>query len=229
MLPVDWITLLYFSQGLAEATRRGLSGLSGVAIPFDLPGDGCVAAPTRVAAFTRRLKAVPGAALMLASLGVLLLGASVPLLESSFPNRYPAARQEAMRAQALASPQLDPESCQALEAALANGAVAFVGRGLYPRYLPPNVGEEKDPSSPLSPRPYPRMVFYLIGDVNQNVMLPLAKKPKHFPNAADVVVIACPPRDLWATFVFSSTGEVKTVLLREPFPTQITCPLPAEP
>ncbi len=57
-----------------------------------------------------------------------------------------------------------------------SGGVTYTGRALYPRYLPVNVGDpglsEKDT---FSPRPYARIVFYLVGPQNWALELPAAE------------------------------------------------------
>lgn len=222
LLPVDWVSMLYLAMGMAEATRRGLGYLTGKAIPFSLPGE---ADPLALPTSTGRAQL---GATILVGAALLVFAAGVPLIESSFPLRYTPERQQTMLQSALTSNNLDEAQRQALQTYLQNGAVVMSGRALYPRYFPPNVGDDAGKKSPLSPRPYPRMVFYLAGERNLNVMLPLEGKPRAFPNALDALVIACPERDLLATFLFSPTGELREILLRAPFPQQMTCPLPQD-
>lgn len=226
LLPVDWVGLVYFSIGLAAVTRGLFAYLGGPALPETLPDEGTSLAGANAPASRAGLLGAPrfyGLAV-----GLFLLACAVPLVEAIQPLRYPQARQQEMLQALLAAEQIAPEQRAALQTFLSNGAVSLAGRALYPRYFAPNQGDDVSKRNPLSPRPYPRLVFYLAAANSMNMMLPLADKPLSFPNAADVLVIACPERDVLAVARFSSSGSLKMVYLRDPFPAVLTCPLPPE-
>ncbi len=223
LLPVDWVGLVYFSIGLAAVTRGLFAYLGGRALPETLPAE---AAPGEASAWGGGLLRSPGFYGLAA--GLFLLACVVPLVEALQPLRYPPARQQEMLQALLASEQLEPDQRSALQTFLSNGAISLAGRAMYPRYFAPNQGDDVSKRNPLSPRPYPRLVFYLAAANSMNMMLPLGDKPLSFPNASDVLVIACPERDILAVARFSGSGSLKMVYLRDPFPPTLACPLPPE-
>lgn len=244
VLPVDWISLMYFSIGLVAITGRVLSALTGrqcslldmdSTVPSHPTGaDGVSLLQMRADAPGAKEEAgaipVSGRRIkidryILPALVLLALGAVIPLVEISFPVRYTPERQAAMLTALLSSDQLSADQRQGLETFLSNGAVTIAGRGLYPRFFPPNVGDPVDPPNPLAPQPYPRLGFYLLGEISMNMSLPVDRKPQSFPNAGDVLVVACPERDLLAVARFNTSGMIKSIYLRSPFPAAWTCPL----
>ncbi len=67
----------------------------------------------------------------------------------------------------------------------------LVGRVLYPRFYPANKGEP-DRLSAYATRPYARLVFDMIGpNMEQGVVLPMAKAPDAFAQGIDAVVLGC--------------------------------------
>ncbi len=224
ILPVDWSALVYFSIGLAQVSMDVYAYLTGKIAVEELPlsSGGDRAARTKFS--------LPrGLAIPLIALGLFLLGSLVPLVERSFPRRYDEARIEAMYSALIASDQIPEQTRRDLQTYLSNGAVVMAGRALYPRYFPPGVGDHVAKRNPLAPRPYPRMVFFLAGQISQNMAIPVMGKPARFPNGRDVVMIVCPQRDILALALFAPDGALEYVQLRSPFPTQLTCPLPEEP
>jgi hypothetical protein len=235
LLPVDWTVLIYFAIGLARVSIGLVGYLAGKTIPADLqvaptPGE------TELEPLSKRGSLYPKSlwrapAFYGLALGFFLLGCLVPLVESSFAPRFSQARQSEMLAALLGSDQLDSAQTQALQSYLSNGAFVMAGRALYPRYFPPNYGEDVGKRNPLAPKPYPRMVFYLAGLKSENMALPLSDRVSAFPNASDVLIIACPERDLLAVARFAPAGSLESVLLRSPFPGEtgsLVCPLPPE-
>jgi hypothetical protein len=105
-----------------------------------------------------------------------------------------------------------------------------VGRGLYPIYLPEKAGIK---GSEYQPRPYSYIGFYLTGPQSQVLNMPYDQQFFSFPNSSDIVVLACsdPNRlegsqwEVLAVAVFDPSGEVESLLLRSPMPSQMTCPL----
>lgn len=234
LLPVDWIVIVYFGSGLARVSTGLIGYLSGKPIAGDL----------LVAHFPAQVSPEPisrrgvlnprslwrSPAFYGLALGFFLIGCIVPVVESSFTPRFSEVRKAEMLSALMASGQLDQAQRGALESYLSNGALVMAGRALYPRYFPPNYGEDVGKRNPLAPRPYPRLVFYLAGLKSENMALPLSERMAVFPNASDVLIIACPERDLLAVARFTPAGALESVLLRSPFPggANSTCPLQEE-
>jgi hypothetical protein len=67
----------------------------------------------------------------------------------------------------------------------------LVGRVLYPRFYAANKGEP-DRLSAYASRPYARLVFDMIGpNMEEGVVLPMAKAPDAFAQGIDAVVLGC--------------------------------------
>jgi hypothetical protein len=128
------------------------------------------------------------------------------------------------------SPQLSEKQRDDLYAFLSQGGVAFAGRALYPRYFEPGAGNPGvSKANLLSPKPYPRLGFYLVGMENNNLALPVDGEPSSFPNASDVLVVGCSPRDILLVARFSAAGAVDEIYLRSLLPARLRCPLPPMP
>ncbi len=222
VLPVSWVGLLYFSIGLAQVSQWGL-GLFKKAAP-----------ETEIDAAFPNSEARPGKAPLwrrpsfyALAVGIVLAGALLPLTESRFPPRYTEAVRSAMLQTFLQSEALSPEQSADLQTFLANGGQALAGRALYPRYYAAETGETG--SKVLRAKAYPRMSFYLsTPDFGRLLAMPVESRPPAFPNAVDVLVIACPgvkAPDVLAVGLFED-GKLQGLLARSPLPENYACPLP---
>jgi hypothetical protein len=121
-----------------------------------------------------------------------------------------------------------------LQAFTSHDGLVFAGRGLYPRYFPPNVGDPGLRAGDIkSPQPYSRLVFYMAGPYHSDFSIPLQEGPSYFPDASDILVIGCAGKwtmETLAVAIYDPSGRPKTVLMRDPLPSAFTCPLtsPAE-
>jgi hypothetical protein len=223
ILPVDWVTPVYFSVGLAQATIVAWAYFGGAPQEKDLPA-GIERKHWRAGSLLR------SPYFYAALLGLFLLGSLVPAVEASFPQRYTAERSEDMLQALMESDQFTATQRRELQAFLAGGGAVFTGRALYPRYLPANSGDPGlNKKSPFSPRPYPRLGFYLAGEQNMALALPVDDKPSRFPNGQDVLVIGCDTSDLLLVARFSAEGVPDEVYLRSFVPAGLSCPLPVIP
>jgi hypothetical protein len=128
----------------------------------------------------------------LSALLILALGASLPLSEHLFPQRYPPASREALLAHlSTAAPPSDTLAIQALHQA-EPGALVLRGRAIYPRYYAAGEGEPLSAKTGYSDMPQARLVFFLLDQINSLVVLDLPQSPAFFPNAADVYLIGLP-------------------------------------
>jgi hypothetical protein len=71
------------------------------------------------------------------------------------------------------------------------GAVALLGRALYPRYYLAGEGEPSSTLLAFASQDYDRLGFILLGIQRLSVILPAATQPAYFPHAADVLVVGC--------------------------------------
>jgi hypothetical protein len=224
LLPVDWITPLFFSIGVAKLTMEfgglltGKERIQKVETLQPLPKsdrleDGLLRSP--------RFYAILAA--------LFLAGWIMPLVEMSFAPLYPPERQEILLKTALESDLLSEAQRTSLQGLLASGGKAPAGRALYPRYYPANSGEPQMQGL-MGYRPFNRIVFFLAGRDNLSLMLQIDRQPTYFPNAAEIIVFGCPVEDQFnpAAVAIFEDGKVQAFLMRSPLPSPLTCPLPAQ-
>jgi hypothetical protein len=161
------------------------------------------------------------------AVGIFLLGCALPLSEKIIPERYPQKLNQERRAAILQTS--DP----ALNDFVKSGGIVIHGKALYPRFHKAGQGEDGDSIRTFMPMDFPKVSFYMVGPYNTGVLLPQQTTPTDFPNGADVLVIGCKPEeknkttDALFVVIYDDTGEIGTILKREPFPETLACPLPA--
>jgi hypothetical protein len=223
ILPVDWVAPVYFSTGLAQATVVGWAYLKGVPVQVNLPAE----------AESSRWHAAPllrSPRFYAVMLGLFLLASLVPAVEASFAQRYTVQRSKDMLQALMESDQLSAAQRRELQTFLASGAAVYTGRALYPRYLPANIGDPGlNKRSLFSPKSFPRLGFYLAGEENTALALPVSEKPSGFPNGEDVIVIGCDLSDILLVARITAGGDVDEVYLRSFLPDHFRCPLPVPP
>lgn len=188
ILPVDWVSLLYYSIGLAQASRMvGLVSTSKDI--FRQSEDNPEQAHGSTIPEMKRG--------ILALLAVVIIGLSFPIMEWVIPSRYPDIKPAELIREQISNGLLleadeiidSPELSRFLDNQ--DGAVILQGRALYPSYY--KAGEywknENHRSRVISE--YDRLQFELIGPEERLVFLPLNDPPPAFPNAADVIVVGC--------------------------------------
>jgi hypothetical protein len=124
-----------------------------------------------------------------------LIGATLPVTERVFPRVFPAQWSNTQRVEKwLPQGSLEQAGLQTTELTaflMDKNAAVLVGRVLYPRFYAANKGEP-DRLSPYSTRPYARLVFDMIGpNMEEGVVLPMAKAPAAFSQGIDAVVLGC--------------------------------------
>lgn len=175
-LPVDWIGYFYLVMGVAQLAAWVLAGLGLAGKQGKQPDELTVQSG---ASFTKNL--------VVNCLGLVLLGAIIPITESLFPQRYQlitnATAPKVLADWGVTDPEL-------LAAAGQDGRVIRLGRELFPRFYRPGVGEQGSNWAAYAPLDECRMGFELI-DTEQigAVLVMLDRPPAYFPNRADALVI----------------------------------------
>ncbi|MBV6400363.1 MAG: hypothetical protein CNIPEHKO_00648 [Anaerolineales bacterium] len=219
ILPADWITLVYFSIGLVQfsyivwyvVTRSAQDvSASNESQTIEKSSASWVNATTIAVVF-------------------LLIGSSVTYGNRLFSNRYPEkTAPQLMSKYLVAAESLDQSLTKDdLERFLQNDrAVIAYGQAIYPYYLKSDSGPINHAWPAYKPRPYNRVVFYLVGSESSNVILPIPSPKFDFPDGAEVIVIGCANDngDVEALSVLL-TGESPSLFTREPMPA-LSCPLP---
>ncbi len=162
LVPIDWTTYLYQAWGLLLLGQAALSGLRGV--------EGYPAqTKNHIDSQQARKHPTPHRQVILAVAVILLVGASIPLTEVVFPQKYS-----------------DTAVCPF---ALQENETCVPGRAIYPRYYPSGDGEPGTAKLGYEISPEARLVFWLAGPQPGLVILPLETAPSSFPHAADVWVV----------------------------------------
>ncbi|UYN89088.1 MAG: hypothetical protein KIT08_08300 [Anaerolineales bacterium] len=176
ILPADWVLILFYALGIGQLTLWAARYLFGfqAATPAVQP-----AKPPA------RLKLHRG--LVWTAVLALLAGSFIPLAEGLLPNHYASltqadALQRLQASPAIAASGLDPAAFLSQP-----GAGLYWGRAMYPRHQGAGTPAEIAVGDGL---PFDHTEFRLVGPQGHFLMaLPGGVHP--FPNAADVIVLAC--------------------------------------
>ena len=152
--------------------------------------------------------------------GILFLGvgASLPLSEMAFPQKYPLVTQDVMlnklaSSSALKQANLDPVCFQKL--VVKNQLNMVRGRAIYPRYYEAGDGETFTDSVGYKAVDEGRLVFQMIGQTNGRFVFPMFEPPDFFPNASDVTLFLDASGKIWSIFV--EQGDTKRMYFSETF------------
>lgn len=186
ILPVDWIVIVYYCIGIAIFLGWLSAFLSGrQADSGELAHD---RSQDRISAGSGRLLSLKAALWLLLFAGA---GAIVPLAEAVFPSYFEQITniEQVYKMEEFSElfdlfPTLD-------SFLLEDGAVAVIGRALYPRYYRAGQFEPGGKWPGNVEYPVSRLAFYLAGPSYSQVVFPLADVPVYFPNAVDVALIGC--------------------------------------
>jgi hypothetical protein len=227
ILPVDWVSLLYYSAGLAAVSwwlvgiLRGKFAHSASAPPGETTFQALFVrrTPLPVEPEPRQRFSLRNPWLVVTLVGLFLLGCALPILERSIPRVYPPEVQTAMLENLLATDRLTASERSRLEHLLAEpGSAVYAGRALYPRFFEAGEGETGS-RNPFIRRPYSYLGFYLAGPDSRAVIMPQEDAPDWMPNTADVLVIAGSDRRAAAIAIFDSDlGPVQLLLGKEVSP-----------
>jgi len=176
ILPADWVLILFYALGIGQLTLWAARFLFGfvastqAAQPTTLPGR---------LAFSRGLA--------LAALLALLASSFIPLAENLLPDRYTHLDQAGALASLQASSVLAASGLDPAAFLTQPGAGLYWGRAMYPRHQAAATPAEIAAGDGL---PFAHTEFRLVGPQGSFLMaLPGGVHP--FPNAVDVVVLAC--------------------------------------
>ncbi|MBI5962415.1 MAG: glycosyltransferase family 39 protein [Chloroflexi bacterium] len=191
-LPVDWIILVYYCIALSYLPSKIglLFARQSSAIIYDNQS-------------TKPNPIYPAVFLFLFFMGI-----SIPLAERLIPARKfdyleSKAKNALVEKNILTSDQLEQFLQQ-------KNAVFISGIALYPRYYRPGGGIYLA----NMPQNLRYLHFWLINDVDTQIILPGQKPPEFFPHAATVSVIGCMNGNYmsaWAVFIQTKTGEQMVV------------------
>lgn len=219
ILPVDWISALYFSIGLMYLSRT-------IFLTFSQRGYPAVQDPLpAIRAATSRGRAV---VLTLGAFAV--VGIAFPLVEWAIPPRYPPMDSRALiEKNAPAEIRLDTGgviTTEELQLFLEReaSAVALYGRSLYPSFYESGVFWGDDDTYSPDIRNISRLQFFLIGPAQETVFIPMDGPPPVFSHASDVLIIGC-REESGVRALAVRTGTEPVFVSSAPWP-GLTCPNP---
>ncbi|MBC7879005.1 MAG: glycosyltransferase family 39 protein [Anaerolineales bacterium] len=186
ILPVDWVSILYFSLGLTQLSLLVFS-LFSQKKEYQLvkPQEQILDQPVNWR------WVIP----VLATFAI--FGVSLPMIERGIPERYSKLSDSELiqlhmpdgfvLGNGKGTSPSDLESFLETEA----GSIVMRGRALYPAYY--EQGEFWGESSPnlLEASQYDRLQFYLIAGRTLFIFLPVTETLLYFPHASDVFIIGC--------------------------------------
>lgn len=189
ILPIDWISIFFYSIGLVQLGLIILSLFTDRAIPIQMQ-DGQPPMSERGAKINGKLV---GFTLLIFS----LLGLGFPLITKLIPPRYPVlTAAELIRLHVGKELILDnglsisPEDLQNFLDRQDNSVILY-GRALYPSYYKEGDYWGDENIFNVQARKHSRLQFDLIGPRGSLTFIPIQSPPVSFPQAADVLVIGC--------------------------------------
>jgi 4-amino-4-deoxy-L-arabinose transferase-like glycosyltransferase len=129
---------------------------------------------------------------VLAGLLFLGIGASIPLSEIAFRERYPLAADDQIPNEAIsaATGEASGPDRACLQKLASNGQARIVqGRALYPRFYGAGEGEAFTDAIGYKIVDASRLVFEMVGQKDGRIIVPMSRAPDFFPNAADVTLL----------------------------------------
>ena len=215
ILPIDWISMLYFAIGLGQITIWIVTYFRGSQLPNRVMG------PIKSPVIDSEVS-IWNKTNLVVIVFILLIGCILPISEKIIPPRY-SPELQAERQNQLAQ-NLD----FSVDDFLNQGGSILQGRALYPRFHNADQGETGTRRTPFSPQPFSRFDLYLVGPYNGGVILPLESSPNYFPNGSDVLAIGCLGEDYFDALVvvtYDPMGNLVQIFSRDPFPKNISCPM----
>ncbi len=231
IVPIDWIPLFYWSVGITQATLWGMT-LLGVNIHQPRKS----IAPVALSYKRGWLLLMP----------FLLFTSAMTITDRAISERYSELQKReviAMIEENQALQEMDI-STEALNAFIeSKGALAYLGRGLYPRYYHIGKGESSSGIDAYEIEEYPRLAFTFIGQFNtKDVVLPWVAQSSvelhgiKFPNASDVIVLGCSRssrekqyknkyKNVIDALMVIIVGDDPEILMRNPT-APLKCPIP---
>ncbi len=186
IVPADWVVIVYYFLGLVALIEIVSAAFSSIPIFVQHPAQPTQQTPILFnRAVWLRISGI--------ILAVLLIGTLIPLSSTFFERRYPPLSKKDLRLQvtAKASTQLGLTSKEWQAFLSSPQSIIMQGRILYPRQFEKDEGPAASIYDIYIPKPYPRMVFALIGPNGMNNAMLAAMQAPNIPNASDAIILGC--------------------------------------
>lgn len=206
MLSMDWAVYFYFMTGIFTLLGGFLMLLTKgypLVTQWIHENSAVLVQPARAIR--------PGAMKYLfAGLFFISIGILLPLVEKTFPDRYPFLSDDQIFSRVLSSSSFErsgigPACFQQLEE---SGILTYQqGRALYPRYYSSGDGEPFTDAVGYKPVAENRIVFEVIGKSDYRVVFPVEEEVEFLPQAADVLLVYGNNSTLWFIFAVQNGEE----------------------
>jgi hypothetical protein len=219
LVPVDWVVILYYFLGILALVEIVSAFFHPRLFAQTIPA----ANVQTVIVFNRAAWArIFGVVFLFALIGML-----IPLSGNFFERRYPPLTRKELGQQFVAQAGKPGISSIELNKFLATPrSVILQGRILYPRAFDKDQGWAVSIYTFYRPKPYPRMLFTLIGPNGEARVVFPSIQGVPIPNASDATILGCWQNgyvQAWAVLPGDSAQLIKSAPA-----TPLTCPL-AEP
>jgi hypothetical protein len=204
MLAMDWSIYLYYMIGLFSLLSIFLftleSGRSMILKWYE----------ANAFAFVQQVEQKKWRHYIFAGVLFFGIGASLPLSEMAFPQKYPPITQSdvlntLMSSSALKQADLDAACFQRI--VVGNQLRIVQGRAIYPRYYEAGDGETFTDSVGYKIADEGRLVFNLVGQVNGRFIFKTSQQPEFFPHASNVTLIYTQNKELLFVYVKQDDNE----------------------
>ena len=207
ILPVQWIIVLYFSLGIIQI-------LEWVFVLFNLPSPAVKSRRKQIREkplMSSQTKESPNFYKLVIPVFILLFfGLLIPMTMTKITPQYTFQNRGTL-AELLFSDknwERQPELKQKMEQLLAEGNISILrGKAFYPRFYKTGDGEPGKNPGIYKAESYPRLIFLLINDNRQDILLPLETSPEYFPNGSEVIVVGHKLSTSFETFLVNVRGE----------------------
>jgi hypothetical protein len=150
-----------------------------------------------------------------AGISFFIIGASLWVTELVFPQRYPLTSRDVLEKKLVSSPGFKMDAACFKKVIDENELKIAQGRALYPRYYWAGEGETFTDAAGYKKTDHNRIVFEMIGQMNNRVVFPITEVTDFFPNAADVTLGV--DRDNKPWFVLVEQGNKSRFYLSDIF------------
>ncbi len=220
ILPIDWMTLVYYSIGLMQLS---------VMVEFLLTGRFQAWGQREPQSLVRQRQNVHAYTPVL-GWGIFFFGIGLMLTygHKLFPQAEMQTSEQLIRIfEENANSTLPSLGTADIETFLnSDQAIILRGEALYPAFFKAKSGSLNYNWRSFEAKPYDRFIFYLLGNSSSGIVLPLESSPSVFPQGVDVIVLGC-QTDTGYVQALSVVvlGDSPVTYIRDPMPA-LTCPLP---
>ncbi len=210
MLTLDWSIYLYYMIGLFALLSAFLftleSGRSVILKWYE----------ANALSFVEQVDLKKWRQYIFAGLLFFGIGASLPLSEMVFPKKYQPVTKDEMLDELASSPAVKQSKLDAfcLQKIVDENHLSFAqGLAVYPRYYQAGDGETFTDSAGYKPVDEGRLVFQMIGTIDQRIIFPMSLQPEFFPNASDATLWFDARGNTWVILV--EQGDVQRIYFSE--------------